>query len=273
MFQDKVAVVTGSARGIGFAAAEILAAGGAKVVIADLDKDAAEQAAAQLGAGRAAVWAGNLSAEGSAEALIATAIDSFGKLDILVNNAGYTLDAPVHKMNDADFQSMLDIHTIVPFRLIRAASPHMREVAKQERADGVVNFRKIVNVSSMAAYGNAGQANYSSAKAGSIALAKTVAREWGSFNINVNAVAYGVIETRLTQAKTGDTIAEIDGRQVQIGIPEQAKAMMSAMIPMGRGGTPVEAAGGIAFLCSPWSNYVTGQVINVSGGIGLGMQS
>lgn len=273
MFEDKVAVITGSARGIGRAAAEILVGGGAKVVIADLDRAVAQQTADELGADKTAVWAGNLANPDAPDELVAACIEAFGQLDILVNNAGYTLDAPVHKMSDDDFQAMLDIHTIVPFRMIRAAAPHMREVAKQEKEQGIVNHRKIVNVASIAAYGNAGQTNYSSAKAGTIALAKTVAREWGPFNVNVNAVAFGVIETRLTQTKTSDSVADIDGRKVQVGVPEQTMAMISAMIPMGRPGTPTEAAGGIAFLCSPWSDYVSGQVINVTGGVGFGMQS
>lgn len=272
MFQDKVAVVTGSARGIGRHTAELLVAGGAKVVISDIDPDAAQHAASELG-DAAVAHAGDITKDGVPEALIGTAIDAFGRLDILVNSAGYTLDAPVHKLPDDDFQAMLDIHTIAPFRLIRAAAPHMREVAKAERAEGREVFRKIVNVSSMAAYGNAGQANYSSAKAGMIGLTKTVAREWGSFNVNVNAVAFGLIDTRLTQAKTSETTVQVGERTVTVGIPEQTRSMMGAMVPLGRAGTTAEAAGGIVFFCSPWSDYVTGQVLNVSGGIAMGMQA
>ncbi len=272
MFDGKVAIVTGSARGIGRATAELLAAGGAKVVINDLDPEVAEQAASEI-AGETAVAAGNLTHDGVPEKLVQTAIDSWGRIDIVVNNAGYTLDAPAHKMTDADFQAMLDIHTIVPFRLLRAAAPYIREPAKQERAEGTEVIRKVVNVSSMAAYGNAGQANYSAAKAGLIGLTKTFAREWGPLKVCVNAVAYGVIDTRLTQPKTSDTVIEVEGRVVPVGIPEQARAMMGALIPMGRSGTAQEAAGGIIFLCSPWSNYVTGQVLNISGGLPMGMSS
>jgi 3-oxoacyl-[acyl-carrier protein] reductase len=273
MFAEKVAVVTGSARGIGRATAQLLADGGAHVVIADLDRDAAEQAAAEIG-GQTAVWAGDLTSDGAPEALIATARDAWGRLDIVVNNAGYTLDTPLHKLSDGDFQAMLDIHTIVPFRVLRAAAPLLREPAKAERADGREVFRKVVNVTSAAAYGNPGQANYASAKAGVIGLTKTLAREWGALKVNVNAVAYGVIDTRLTAPKRSDSVIEVGGgRQVPVGIPEPARAALDAMIALGRAGTATEAAGGIAFLCSPWSDYVTGQVLNVTGGVTIGMSA
>jgi 3-oxoacyl-[acyl-carrier protein] reductase len=272
VFQDKVAIVTGSARGIGRRTAELLAAGGAKVVISDIDPDAAREAADQI-EGETAFHAGDITKDGVPEALVQTAIDAWGRLDIVVNNAGYTLDAPIHKLGDEAFQAMLDIHTIAPFRVLRAAAPHLREPAKHERGEGQEVFRKVVNVSSMAAYGNAGQANYSAAKAGLIGLTKSLAREWGSFKINVNAVAYGLIDTRLTQAKTGETTITVGERTVTVGIPEQARSTMGALVPLGRSGTATEAAGGIAFLCSPWSDYVTGQVLNVGGGIPLGMSA
>lgn len=270
VLDDKVAIVTGSARGIGRATAELLSAQGAKVVINDLDADVAQQTASEI-AGETAVFGGDLTKGDAPEKLVQTAIDAWGKLDIIVNNAGYTLDAPVHKLSDDDFQAMLDIHTIVPFRVLRAAAPLLREPAKAERAEGREVFRKVVNVASLAAYGNAGQANYSAAKSGVIGLTKTLAREWGAYKVNVNAVAFGVIDTRLTAAKTDATKIAIGEREIQVGIPEQAKAAMSAMIAIGRPGTAQEAAGGIAFLCSPWSDYVTGQVLNVSGGIAFGM--
>jgi 3-oxoacyl-[acyl-carrier protein] reductase len=270
MFEDKVAVVTGAARGIGRATAEKLLGGGARVVLADVDADAAAQTAAEL-AGETAVWSGDLTADGAAEALIATAVDAWGQLDIVVNNAGYTLDAPIHKLSDADFQAMLDIHTIVPFRVLRAAAPHLREPAKREREEGREVFRKVVNITSMAAYGNAGQANYAAAKAGLIGLTKTLAREWGPFKVSVNAVAFGLIDTRLTQAKGADSVIEVAGHTAHVGVPEQVRATFTQLVPLGRAGTPAEAAGGVAFLCSPWSDYVTGQVLNVGGGIALGM--
>ena len=201
VLDDKVAIVTGSARGIGRATAELLSSQGAKVLINDLDGDAAEQTASEI-SGDTAVYGGDLTKEGACDELVKTAVDTFGKLDIIVNNAGYTLDAPIHKMSDEQFQRMLDIHNIVPFRVLRAAAPHLREPAKKEREEGVEVFRKVVNVSSVSGtMGNAGQANYSSGKAGVVGLTKTLAKEWGQFKINVNAVAFGYIETRLTAAK------------------------------------------------------------------------
>ena len=271
VLDGKAAIVTGSARGIGRATAELLSEHGAKVLINDLDGDVAEQTASEI-AGDTAVYGGDLTKEGACDELVKTAVDAFGQLDIIVNNAGYTIDAPIHKMSDDQFQKMLDIHTIVPFRVCRAAAPHLREPAKQEREQGTEVFRKIVNISSISGtMGNAGQANYSSAKSAVVGLTKTLAKEWGQFKINVNAVAFGYIETRLTASKEESNTMEIGGEKIQLGIPDQMRGMASMLIPIGRPGTPEEAAGGVFFLCSPWSNYVHGQVLNVTGGQFVGM--
>jgi 3-oxoacyl-[acyl-carrier protein] reductase len=267
LLSGKAAIVTGSARGIGRATAELFVREGAKVLINDIDGDVAEEAAGEI-EGETAVFAGDLTKEGVPDELVAKALEAFGSVDILVNNAGYTWDGVVHKMSDEQFQAMLDIHTIVPFRLIRALAPTWREAAKAERAEGQEVFRKIVNVSSISGtMGNAGQANYSSAKAGVVGLTKTIAKEWGALKINVNAVAFGFIETRLTQAKEkGEEIEAAGGEKVALGIPEQMRAMASAIIPLGRPATPDEAAGPVLFLCSEHANYVHGQVLNVTGG-------
>ncbi|MGI8920341.1 MAG: SDR family NAD(P)-dependent oxidoreductase [Solirubrobacteraceae bacterium] len=271
VLDDKVAIVTGSARGIGRATAELLASEGARVLINDLDGDLAEQSAKEI-EGETVAFGGDLTEPGVPDELVSRAVDAWGRLDIVVNNAGYTLDAPIHKMSDEWFQRMLDIHTIVPFRVLRAAAPHLREPAKQERDEGREVFRKVVNVSSISGtMGNAGQANYSAGKAAVVGLTKTLAKEWGQFKINVNAVAFGYIETRLTASKEESNTMEIGGEKVQLGIPDQLRGMAAMLIPLGRPGTPEEAAGGVFFLCSPWSNYVHGQTLNVTGGQFTGM--
>ncbi|MDQ6914525.1 MAG: SDR family oxidoreductase [Actinomycetota bacterium] len=273
VLDEKVAIVTGSARGIGRATAELLAEHGAKVLINDLDGDVAEETSGQI-QGETVAFAGDLTRDGVPDKLVQRAVDEWGRLDVVVNNAGYTRDAPVHKMSDEQFQAMLDIHNVVPFRVLRAAAPHLREPAKQEREEGREVFRKVVNVSSISGtMGNAGQANYSSGKAGVVGLTKTLAKEWGQFKINVNAVAFGYIETRLTATKEESNVMEIGGEKVQLGIPEQLRQMAPVLIPLGRPGTPEEAAGGVFFLCSPWSNFVHGQVLNVTGGQFSGMTS
>jgi len=272
LLDGKAAIVTGSARGIGRATAELFVSEGAKVLINDLDPDVAQQTASEID-GETAVFAGDLTKEGAADELVKAATDAFGTVDIAINNAGYTWDGVAHKMSDEQFQAMLDIHTIVPFRVARALAPAWREAAKAERNEGKEVFRKIVNVSSTSGMmGNAGQVNYSAAKMGVVGLTKTLAKEWGQFKINVNAVAFGFVETRLTQAKEqGEDMTTPTGEKVELGIPEQMRAMASAIIPLGRPATPEEASGPVLFLSSPLANYVHGQVLNVTGGMFGGM--
>jgi len=272
LLDGKAAIVTGSARGIGRATAEMFVNEGAKVLINDLDADVAEQAASEIG-GETAVHAGDLTKTGAAEELVAAALEAFGAVDIAVNNAGYTWDGVAHKMSDEQFQAMLDIHTVVPFRVARALAPQWREAAKAEREEGQEVFRKLINVSSTSGtMGNAGQVNYSAAKMGVVGVTKTLAKEWGQFKINVNAVAFGFVETRLTAAKeAGEEITSPSGEKIELGIPEQMRSMASAIIPLGRPATPEEASGPVLFLASPLADYVHGQVLNVTGGMFGGM--
>ena len=266
LLDGKAAIITGSARGIGRATAELFIREGAKVLINDIDGDVAEQAAGEI-EGETAVFAGDLTKPGVPDELVVKANEAFGQVDIVVNNAGYTWDGVVHKMSDEQFQAMLDIHTVVPFRVIRALAPHWREAAKAERNEGSEVFRKIVNITSISGtMGNAGQANYSAAKAGVTGLTKTIAKEWGQFKVNVNAVAFGFVETRLTQAKEEAGSIEREGEKIELGIPEQQRAMASMIIPLGRPAQPSEAAGPVLFLASDLAKYVHGQILNVTGG-------
>ena len=272
VLDGKVAIVTGSARGIGRATAALLTEHGARVLVTDLDEDVAREAAEGI-AGETAVFGGDLTQDGVPEAVVQRAVDSFGQLDIVVNNAGYTWDGMAHKMSDDQFRAMLEIHTVVPFRLCRAAAPYLRVAGKADKEAGREIFRKVVNVTSISGtQGNLGQANYSAAKAGLVGLTKTLAREWGPFKVNVNAVAFGFVETRLTAASDegGEAFVK-DGVEIPLGIPERMRQMAPMIIPLGRPATPEDAAGPIFFLCSPWSNFVHGQVLTASGGQTTGM--
>ncbi|MHA6260453.1 SDR family NAD(P)-dependent oxidoreductase [Sporosarcina sp. CAU 1771] len=266
LVEGQVAIITGSGRGVGRALAEMMAEQGARVVISDMDREPAEEVVQAIKdkGGDAIAVVGDITAVDFPKEIMSKTIEAYGKLNILVNSAGYTWDNVIHKMSDDQFQKMLDIHLIAPFRLIREAAPYFRDAAKAEMEQGIVNHRKIVNVSSLAGVmGNAGQANYASAKAGLIGLTKTVAKEWAGFNINCNAVAFGVIDTRLTQAKELGEV--VDG--VAVGIPEKVREMFKQSIPQKRVGTAQEAAESIFFLASPLSNYINGHVINISGGM------
>jgi 3-oxoacyl-[acyl-carrier protein] reductase len=271
VLDGKAAIVTGSARGIGRSTAELLSEHGARVLINDLDGDVAEQAASEIG-GETSVFAGDLTADGVPERLVQAAVDAFGQLDIVVNNAGYTWDGMLHKMSDDQLRAMLEIHTVVPFKVLRAAAPYLRDAGKVDKEEGREVFRKVVNVTSISGtQGNLGQANYAAAKAGLVGLTKTVAREWGAFKVNVNAVAFGFIDTRLTASFEEGATIERAGHEIKLGIPPQNRERAATIIPLGRAGTPQEAAGAIFFLCSPWSNFVHGQVLTVNGGQMTGM--
>jgi len=271
VLDGKAAIVTGAARGIGRATVELLCAHGARVLVSDLDGEIAEQTASEI-EGDTTVFAGDLTSDRAPGALVQAAVDAFGQLDIVVNNAGYTWDGMAHRMNDEQFRAMLEIHTVVPFKVLRAAAPYLRDAGKKDREEGREVFRKVVNVTSISGtQGNLGQVNYSAAKAGLVGLTKTFAREWGPFKVNVNAVAFGFIDTRLTASAEDGATIERAGHEIRLGIPPQMRELAPTIIPLGRAGTPEEAAGAIFFLCSPWSNFVQGQVLTVNGGQTTGM--
>jgi 3-oxoacyl-[acyl-carrier protein] reductase len=267
LLKDQIAIVTGAGRGIGAATAKLFAEEGAHVVVCDLDAAPAQQvvAAIEAAGGRAIAFPGDVTDPSFPDQLIKETIKTFGGLNVLVNNAGYTWDGMVHKMTDAQFQAMLDIHVTAPFRIIRAATPYFRlELKPGELAP----LRSIVNVTSVAGLaGNVGQANYAAAKAGIVGLTKTIAKEWGRFGVRCNAVAFGYIQTRLTSAKSPDNVVKRGDKEIPLGVPDQMRDLIVQMIPLGRGGLPEEAAQAILYLGSPISSYVSGHVLEVTGGM------
>jgi len=271
LLKGKVAIVTGSGRGIGRATAELFSAHGARVVATDLDSQPLEEVAAVIEAagGEALALKGDVTDPLFPERLMERTLHRFGGLDILVNNAGFTWDGTIHKMTDEQWQDVLDVHLTAPFRIIRAAAVYLRETAKNEQAkEGRARPRKIINISSTSGTrGNAGQANYAAAKAGVVGLTKTLAREWGQFNIQVNSVAFGWIDTRLTQEKEKGVKIQRGQVEIALGIPAERRESMSKLVPLGRPGTPQEAAGVLLFFASPLSDFVSGQVLEVTGGL------
>jgi 3-oxoacyl-[acyl-carrier protein] reductase len=269
--EGKTALVTGAGRGIGRAVAEMFAQAGARVVVNDLDEGLTAEAveAIRTKGGQAAGAGGDVTASAFPQSMVDTALREFGSVDIIINNAGYTWDNVIQKMTDEQFQAMLDVHLLTPFRMLRAASGFIRETAKKEIAEGRRLMRKVVNITSIAGTdGNAGQAAYSSAKAGVIGFTKTMAKEWGRYNVNVNALGFGLIETRLTQALTGNAAhIDIKGRQIPVGVQPQVLEGIRAACPLGRLGTVEEAAGAVLFFASPLSDYVTGEVLICGGGL------
>ena len=271
--EGKVAIVSGSGRGIGRAIAMKLASEGAKVVVNDLDTAPAEETVADIKAagGTALVCASSVTEDGFAEKFVKTAVDGLGGLDIIVNNAGYTWDNVIQKMTDEQWNAIIDVHLSAPFKILRAAADFIRFNAKKEADAGQEIFRKVVNISSIAGTGgNGGQANYSAAKAGVLGLTMALAKEWGRYKVNVNAVAFALIKTRMTAAAAGgDATIDIAGRKIKSGINPDVLAMMDRMIPLGRAGTPEEAAGAVYLLCTPESNYISGQTLLCGGGFSM----
>lgn len=266
----RTAYVTGAGNGIGRAVALKLAREGANVVVNDLKEAEAQAVVDEITAagGSAIALAGSVTEDGFAERFIGAGVAKWNAIDIIINNAGYTWDAQIGHMTDDMFDAMMDVHVKAPFRILRAASGFIKGAAKQEAEEGREVFRKVVNISSIAGTGgNFGQANYSSAKSAVLGLTKTMAKEWGRMKVNVNAVAFGFIETRLTEGTDEKKTIEIDGNTVGIGIPKKMAQGAAAIIPLGRPGTPEEAADGVYLMCCPESNYVSAQVLTVGGGL------
>ncbi|MFL0799345.1 MAG: SDR family oxidoreductase [Agarilytica sp.] len=269
---DKVALITGAGRGIGKEIALKLASEGAKIVLNDLDADPANAVVKEItsAGGEAMAYVGSVSEKDFGQRFIDAALKHYGAIDIIVNNAGYTWDNVIQKMSDEQWSAVQDVHLTAPFRILRAAQPYFKERALKEEAEGIEGFRKVVNVSSVVGInGNPGQINYAAAKAGLIGLTKTLAKEWGRFRVNVNAVAFGFIETRLTsktEALDADKQIDIDGQKISVGISQEFIEMSKMLIPLGRPGTPKEAAGCIYLMCLPEANYVSGQVLVCGGG-------
>ncbi len=267
----KVALISGSGRGIGRAIALKLASEGARIVVNDLDEGPAQEVADEIvkAGGEAIVCAGSVTAPDFGERFVKTAVDHFHGLDIIINNAGYTWDNVIQKMSDEQWYAIMDVHLTAPFRILRAAQPVIRELSRLEQAAGKSVSRKIVNISSLAGTGgNAGQINYSSAKAGIMGMTATLAKEWGRMNVNVNCVAFGFIKTRLTESNAAQaSTVSIEGRDIKLGVNPGMLAMVEQMVPLGRSGTADEAAGAVYLLCTPESDYISGQTIICGGGL------
>ncbi|OGS37603.1 MAG: 3-oxoacyl-[acyl-carrier-protein] reductase [Elusimicrobia bacterium RIFOXYD12_FULL_66_9] len=240
--KDKVAIITGSAQGIGYATAELFAAEGAKVVIVDVDAAKCDSSAQALDAGKGIAFgmACDVTKSDQCEAVVKAALEKWGKIDILVNNAGITKDNLMMRMSEADWDLVLDVNLKGAFNVTKACIKPMMKA----------RYGRIVNIASIVGQeGNAGQANYAASKGGLISMTKSVAREFASRNINANAVAPGFIRTRMTDA-----------------IPEEAKKKLQEKILLGRMGEPIEIARAVLFLSSEESAYITGHVLSVNGG-------
>jgi 3-oxoacyl-[acyl-carrier protein] reductase len=269
--EDKVALITGSGRGIGRAIALKLSGAGARVVVNDLDPGVAQRTAEEVSALGGEVTVCDVTEAGFGERFVEAAVDAFGTIDIIVNNAGYAWDAVIQKTSDEQLAAMIDVHLNAPFRILRAAYPVISAAAKAEvSAQGRAVRRTVINISSVAALGgNPGQSGYAAGKAAIIGLTKTIMKEWGRHNVTANVVAFGAISTRMTLGEPGKSTIHVQGREIKAGASEEILQAMEKGIPLGRPGTPEEAAGAVYLFCLPEADYISGQVVVAGGGWSL----
>ena len=259
----RTALVTGAARGVGRATAAKLAREGATVFLNDIDADALAEAAVAVGG---IALPGDLTDPDFPDVLIDAVLAQRGTLDVVVNNAGYIWNSALHNHSDEQWEAMLDIHVTAPFRILRAYGRWLRETHKHNATQPC---RKVVNVSSVSGvYGAATQAGYAAGKAAIVGLTLTLAKEWGRYNVTVNAVAFGHIATRLTQPyDTEPPRIDVAGRSHRVGLTEAQIAQQRALTPLGRTGTPEDAANAIYLFCQRESDFITGEVLIASGGL------
>lgn len=270
--QDKTAIVTGAGRGVGQAAAIKLSEEGAAVVVNDLDEPAVIETVTRIQAmgGRAIGLPGDVTDIDFPSELIETAVASTGQIDIVVNNAGYIWNSAIHNHSDDQWQAMLDIHATAPFRILRAFAPWLRDTARREIAEsGRARCRKVVNVSSVSGTrGSATQIGYSAGKAAVIGITRTLAKEWGRYNVTVNCVAFGHINTRLTQPYEDEPpTIDVAGKDFRVGLNMEQIRAIESETPLGRAGEPEDGAGAIYLFCIPESDFISGEVLTCSGGL------
>lgn len=266
--ENRVALITGAGQGIGRAIALKLAHEGAAVFANDLDAErlTALQADVNARGGTCEIFPGDVTATDFGDRAVATCIERFGDLHLLINNAGYIWNSRIVNHTDEQWYAMIDVHATAPFRLLRAAGRHFRDTAKAGRIE---RARKVVNVSSISGlFGDATQFSYSAAKSAVVGMTRSLAKDWGRYNVTVNCVAFGFIETRLTQTFDRETpeIA-VGGRKLKVGLDVAQAELLNSITPLGRAGTAEEAAGAVYLFCLPESDFVSGEVVVAAGGL------
>lgn len=260
---SKTAIVTGAGQGIGRAIAEKLASEGARVVVNDIDGELARQVAARIDG---IPSPGDLTDPDVPDQLLEQALEATGTIDIIVNNAGYVWNSAIHNHSDEQWHAMLEMHATAPFRVLRGFGRWLRQ---QAAAGDPMPCRKVVNISSVSGlFGAPTQVAYSAGKAALIGITRTLCGEWGRFNVTVNAVAFGHIETRLTAPYDDEPgTIEVKGRDHRVGLSRAQIEQQLIRIPLGRPGTPADGANAVYLFCAPESDYVSGEILVAGGGL------